>query len=388
MLADTATLALSMSERNFPSVMDSISKALNEGVAPGIAAGVWDARWPEIVFVAAGGNRKTHPVLEPLHLQTVFDLASVTKVTATTALAGVLVDRGWLRWEDPVSIFLPDFPHKQILIRHLLAHTAGYESWKPFWENIRARFKGRELHWVDVAERQKAMLEELYLVAPSLPVDQKAVYSDISFLLLGFALEATTGRPLDRAVQEFVWDPWNLPGFHFHRTVMSPDHVPWGAEYAATLDCPWRKAVLEGQVHDDNCWAMGGYGGHAGAFGSVMDVLLFVRRLMDGVLSRETLEKIWTRVPVPPGCERTLGWDTPSGENPAAGPAFSTKSVGHNGFTGTSLWIDLKAKVAAVLLTNRIHPHVDNISIRTFRPKFHTAVMQDLQRLHFVMRPS
>lgn len=148
---------------------------------------------------------------------------------------------------------------------------------------------------------------------------------------------------------------------------------------AATEESVWRGGVLQGQVHDDNCWAMGGYGGHAGAFGSVQDVLHFSKMLMGGFLSRETLNVTWTRVSRPLGCERTLGWDTPS-VGSSAGQCFSKNSVGHLGYTGTSLWIDLDAELAVCLLTNRVHPIRENEKIKTFRPRFHDAIRIDFER--------
>ena len=120
---------------------------------------------------------------------------------------------------------------------------------------------------------------------------------------------------------------------------------------AATEESAWRGGLLQGQVHDDNCWAMGGYGGHAGAFGTIRDVLQFARALYPigergGFLTSLTLKAAWSPVLHPPGCSRTLGWDMPSGQEPSAGRYFSSKSVGHLGFTGTSLWIDPEAGLA------------------------------------------
>jgi CubicO group peptidase (beta-lactamase class C family) len=221
-------------------------------------------------------------------------------------------------------------------------------------------------------------MRELVLAArPEVPPDTRTVYSDLSFLILGFVLEEILQLPLDEAVQRFVWKPMRLKAF-FKRTDRSIDlgRLP---DVAATENSQWRGGVLQGQVHDDNCWAMGGYGGHAGAFGTVEDVLRFARALAAGFLSPTTLKAQWTRVPQPPGCERTLGWDTPSqqGGEPSASTAFSPLSVGHLGFTGTSLWIDPPAGVAVALLTNRVHPSRENILIRGFRPRFHQLIRQN-----------
>lgn len=184
---------------------------------------------------------------------------------------------------------------------------------------------------------------------------------------------------LDRAVEDLVWRPMGVKGAYYRKVDRSPLE---GREerVAATENCPWRGAVIQGQVHDDNCWAMGGVAGHAGAFGTVMDVLRFASRWCTGFFVAETVSRAWTRVVAPTGCSRTLGWDTPSGESPSVGRLFSQRSVGHLGFTGTSLWIDPDAELAVTLLSNRVHPSRDNIAIRAFRPKIHEAIRADLRQ--------
>ena len=136
--------------------------------------------------------------------------------------------------------------------------------------------------------------------------------------------------------------------------------------------------MLQGQVHDDNCWAMGGYAGHAGVFGCAEDVLRFAARLLGGFFPKEILGALWTRVALPVGCERTLGWDTPSGLLSSAGKKASARMVGHLGFTGTSLWIDPVEGWAVTLLSNRVHPSRDNQKIRSFRPVFHDTLAEEL----------
>src|SRR5262249_54428427 len=149
----------------------------------------------------------------------------------------------------------------------------------------------------------------------------------------------------------WVWEPMGV-STAFYRRIPGASPVPVET-VAPTESCPWRERVLQAEVHDDNCWSMGGYAGHAGAFGDVRAVLELPRALYAGFLSRETLSAMWTRVP---GFDRTLGWDAPSGEEPSAGRLFSRNSVGHLGYTGTSLWIDKDAGLAVALLSNRVHP--------------------------------
>jgi CubicO group peptidase (beta-lactamase class C family) len=312
-----------------------------------------------------------------MSIHTVFDLASVSKVYATATLAAVLIERGWLSWNTSVAAIFPDYPHPEIEIRHLLSHTAGFIAWEPYWEKLRQIFAPDELTEISVSRRQAEMRKLIFSVQPQAKPGEQMVYSDVSFLLLGFILEEITRMPLDRAVSHWVWRPMGLQQSYYSR-VTQPAQAAIQEGVAATELCPWRGGVLQGQVHDDNCWAMGGYGGHAGAFGTAQDVLHFARGLMKGFLSQSTLNAMWTRVAEPPQCSRTLGWDTPSGEVSSAGTRFSTHSVGHLGFTGTSLWMDLEADLAVVLLSNRVHPSRENMKIRAFRPKFHDAIREDL----------
>jgi CubicO group peptidase (beta-lactamase class C family) len=182
---------------------------------------------------------------------------------------------------------------------------------------------------------------------------------------------------LDIAVSRLLWKRMGLVD-SLYRRVDAPVEKARLFDIAATEKCPWRGGVLQGQVHDDNCWTMGGYAGHAGAFTTVPDLLLFGRRLLNGFLSPRVLQTVWSRAPLPVGCTRTLGWDTPTGDQSTIGPGYSLRSVGHLGFTGTSLWIDPEHGLSVVLLTNRVHPTRDNPKIQEFRRVFHRALAFDL----------
>lgn len=368
-----------MSEAKFPLTIATVMQGVEGAVAPGMIAGVWQARSPGLIEVFETGLRRKTPSEQPLSVATPFDLASLTKVMATTALAAVLVDRRWIRFETPLRAILPACPSDDIEIRHLLSHTAGFIAWRPFWEKLRVKAGATPLFQVPIEERQRWMRAEVMSVTPEAGPGERAVYSDLSFLLLGFALEEVTQMPLDLAVRKFVWEPMGLSGAFFRRVRCSVEEGRMES-VAATEDCPWRGGVLQGQVHDDNCWSMGGYAGHAGAFGTIEDVLRFARALANGFISGKVMSQVWSRVSQPPGCERTLGWDTPSGPDSSAGHLFSARTVGHLGFTGTSLWIDLEKGVAVSLLTNRVHPSRENQKIRAFRPRFHDSVWSDLSK--------
>jgi len=368
-----------LSGDEFPSTLRSLGEGLAEGVAPGFVAGIWTASNPDLIRVTALGQRRVVPSSLPMQVNTPFDLASISKVFATATLTALLVERGWLNWNTRVQSILPECRWKGIEIRHLLSHTAGLPWWRPLWEDMRKHFIGHELHKIPVLERQAQMRRQVFAIDPELRPGEKAVYSDITFLTLGFALEAVTQMPLNQAVKHLLWAPMGVQGAHYRPVIKAVDELP-DDRYAATEKCPWRGGVLQWQVHDDNCWSMGGYGGHAGTFGTVQDVLHFSQRLLGGFLSQEVMRAAWGRVNQPVGCDRTLGWDSPSQTGSSLGDRFSRRSVGHLGFTGTSLWIDPDSQVAITLLSNRVHPSRENVGIKIFRSKFHEAVWDDLHR--------
>lgn len=307
---------------------------------------------------------------------TIFDLSSVTKIFATAPLTAVLVERRWIDWDTRVSAVFPSYPYRDIELRHLLSHTAGFPWWEPFWQKLRERFAPQVLWKTPIRARQNAMRELIFDVTPAVRPGERVEYSDVSFLLLGFVLEEVLQMPLDRGVKELVWSPMGIRGASYRHTTHDPAKAD--ERCAATEHSPWHDTVLQGQVHDENCWAMGGYGGHSGAFGRAEDLLIFSRSMFHRFLSDETVMPMWTRVAQPPGCVRTLGWDTPSGETSSVGSHFSRRSVGHLGFTGTSLWLDPEARLAVALLSNRVHTTRENIKIRALRPKLHEAIRMDL----------
>lgn len=361
----------------FPKTYAVINQALDRKLFPGVVIGLWQAQSPESVFLQAWGYRREVPSALPMFIDTSFDLASLTKVLATAALTARLVDRGWISWDTPVSSIFPEFLSREVRIRHLLSHTAGLAAWKPFWQDIRTQFSPTLLPQIPIEIRQAAMRQLILSQVPDHPVGSQAVYSDLSFLLLGFVLEEITQLPLDQAVARWIWKPMGVEGLSFHRVIGSAEDQRL-SQVAATEACSWRGGVLQGQVHDDNCWAMGGYGGHAGVFGDAFSILQFVSQMWSGFFSQDTLSAFFTRVAQPKDSTRTLGWDTPSSQASSAGKYFSKYSVGHLGFTGTSLWIDLEAKLSITVLTNRVHPCRDRSELKVFRPLIHDALREDL----------
>jgi serine-type D-Ala-D-Ala carboxypeptidase len=205
-------------------------------------------------------------------------------------------------------------------------------------------------------------------------------------MVLGQLIETLSGNSLDRFCQERIFQPLGLPsmGFIELAQVTTRRMQPVQEMFAPTEHCPWRQKVLCGEVHDDNAYAMGGVAGHAGLFSSARDIHTLVACLnrclqgKDSFLPRELLQEFLTKDQALPNSTFALGWDTASPAKTASGSYFSRQTVGHLGFTGTSIWWDLHRHCHVVLLTNRVHPSRNNEKIRDFRPYIHDRIMEAL----------
>jgi len=293
---------------------------------------------------------------------TLYDLASLTKVLAATAMAMVLVDEGRLELDRPVRDLVPAFagPGKdEVTVWHLLTHSSGLPAGAPLYRELRGR---------------EAFVEAIAGMELEYEPGSRSVYSDLGFILLGAALERAAGEPLESFVRRRVFAPLGMDGTTF---LPGPELLP---RIAPTEDDPWRGRVVRGEVHDENAWAMGGVAPHAGLFATAGDVARFARMALGGgeldgrrIVSPETLERFTRRAGIP-NSDRAIGWDTKSAVGSSAGELFSPRSYGHLGFTGTSMWIDPEREVFAILLTNRVHPTRENAMIREVRPAFADAV--------------
>jgi len=297
---------------------------------------------------------------------TLYDLASLTKVIVTTTMAMILVDEGKLDITKPVSAFLPEFhggAKDKVTVWHLLTHSSGIDWWAPLFKEI----KGKDAY----VKRIDAM-DLVY------EPGTKSVYSDLGVILLGEILERVAGQDLDTFARTRILGPLGMKD-----TTYRPGRelLP---RIAATENDPWRGHVLRGEVHDENAAALGGIAPHAGLFGTAPDLARFAQMLLDGgvlghqrIVSRETVEKFTLKAGGVPGSSRALGWDTPS-ENSSAGSLLSPRSFGHTGFTGTSMWMDPDRNLFVVLLTNRVHPTRENNAIREVRRAVADAVVHGL----------
>jgi CubicO group peptidase (beta-lactamase class C family) len=367
----------------FPETTHLMTALVEEGVAPGGVLGVWTQQEPSVYYTTAVGHRRLQPSLQPMQVDTVFDIASVSKIFATATLAAQLVERGWIRWDSPLKRYLPDYPYSDIKLGDLLSHTAGLPAWAPLWQSLREKLgasEGDAIHRLPILQRQNEMRKQVLAIPREVGRGERVTYSDISFLLLGYALEEACGMRLDEAVKRMVWEPMGITGAYYRQIDQSVEEAR-NEQVAATENCPWRGGVIQGQVHDDNCWSMGGVAGHAGVFARAEDLLRFGVQWLTRYFSVETRRAAWSPVSTPVGATRTLGWDMPSGDMPSTGSIFSRASVGHLGFTGTSLWIDPRQGWVVTLLTNRVHLGRQNIQIREFRNRLHTTLGKELVAL-------
>ena len=308
----------------------------------------------------------------PIKRETVFDIASVTKALATTTMAMILFERGWLKLEAPVAQLLPEFvslspPHQRpkreaVTVRMLLAHSSGLPAYEKLFE---------------YAHDRKQLLRAAMTTPLASAPGTRADYSDIGFILLGEILERIAGEPLDQFAQREIFDRLGMARTWFIPPLELRQQIPPTED-----DRTFRKRIIQGEVNDENAWVMGGISGHAGVFASAPDLALFAECLLNGgapLLRPATTALFTRREESPHGTSRALGWDTPS-QPSSSGTQFSASSYGHLGFTGTSLWIDPKRHLSVTLLTNRTWPDRRSQRIKEIRPLVHDAIVEAIER--------
>jgi serine-type D-Ala-D-Ala carboxypeptidase len=294
-----------------------------------------------------------------------FDVASLTKVVATTTMAMILYERGLLDLEAPVTAIVPEFAaadarRRDVTLRMLLAHRSAL----PAYEKLFLRASTRE---------------ELLHLAFGTPLagspGTRAEYSDIGFIILSVALERLADEALDSFCQREIFGPLGMT-----HTTFKPAHDLKDSIVPTADDRSFRHRIVQGEVQDENASILGGVAGHAGLFSTAEDLASFAHALLNGghpILRPETVELFSRREPLPEGTSRALGWDTPSASS-QSGKYFSARSFGHLGYTGTSLWIDSARRLSITLLTNRTWPDCANPEIKRVRPAFHDAVVEAL----------
>jgi CubicO group peptidase (beta-lactamase class C family) len=371
----------------FAAVDAEVEAAVQAGAFPG--AVVLIGRGDRVVYHEAFGVRGRDEMATPVQVDTIFDLSSLTKALATTTAVMLLVREHKLHIDDRVTRFFHNFGvhgKTHVTFRHVLAHCSGLPGWKPFFRDIMRIEREGRVNFVASRGAKEWVYEQIHREHPEYEPGTRSVYSDLGFMLLGELVELVTRTPLDRFCHERVFRPLGMRASAFVdlSLVRSRQLSTVTDLIAPTEQCPWRGRVLCGEVHDDNAYAMGGVAGHAGMFGTAADVDRIASRLRacwrgeDDFLPRELVREFWTRDTAVAGSTWALGWDTPSPANSTAGSRVGPHTVGHLGFTGTSLWIDLERDAHVILLTNRVHPQRDNDRIREVRPRVHDAIWEAL----------
>jgi CubicO group peptidase (beta-lactamase class C family) len=305
--------------------------------------------------------------------QTIFDLASLTKPLSTTLAVMRLIQHDHIELEDPLGQILPEFERTEkagIKLKNLLYHDSGLPDYRPYY---------KALVGIDPDSRRSA-LRKLLVQEPLVnPIGKKVCYSDLGFMILAWVIEHVSDERLDHFVADEIYRPLGLKNLFFISNKRAKTQGP----FAATENCSWRNKIVEGQVHDENAYVVGGIEGHAGLFGTADNVHRLLTELLSiyhgerksKIFHKDLLQRFFKRLP---GTDKALGFDTPSVTDSSCGHGFSQTSVGHLGFTGTSFWMDLERSVIVILLTNRVHPSRKNEGIKKFRPEIHDAVMRKI----------
>ena len=326
--------------------LDSLMTAgISGGAAPGGSLAI--GRYGRIVHMKCYGRQDTARASLAVDENTMYDMASLTKVIATTTASMILEEQGLLDLDRTVASYLPEFnaPDKApITVRMIVTHRGGLEAFAALYKN----FKGREQY-----------LEQINARPLKSQPGTETVYSDWDLILTQLIIERVTGQTLDRFVAEKVFSPLGMTS-----TMFNPDSAQFFSRIAPTEIDTARGGLVHGKVHDENAWAMGGVSGHAGLFSTARDLSIFAQMLLNGgeyngvrIVKPATVAR-WT-APQSRTSSRALGWDTPS-KNSSAGNYFSARSFGHTGFTGTSVWIDPEKNLFVILLTNRVDPTRNN----------------------------
>jgi CubicO group peptidase (beta-lactamase class C family) len=331
-------------------------------------------------FHEAFGARAIEPLRLPATLDTVYDVASVTKAVITSVLAMRAIALRTCAVDDPVDRYLPEFqgPGKAgVTVRHLLCHASGLPAHRPFYEQVPPGPQRR-------LEIARAAAREPLIGVPG----ARSLYSDLGFILLGWILERAAGLTLDVQAQQALLDPLGLASTAFVDLRDGDARARLLARHAVapTEDCASRGGIVLGEVHDLNAFAMDGVAGHAGLFSNAADLGRLAAALWsawrgaggDPIVDGELIREFWRPAGIP-GSTWRLGWDGPAAQDSQAGSRLSRGAVGHLGFTGCSLWIDPERALWIVLLTNRVHPTVrQDPRFRTFRAAIHDAAVDGL----------
>jgi CubicO group peptidase (beta-lactamase class C family) len=340
-LAEPAARAQESDAALGDAIRQVVKKAIAEKKLPGcvVFAG-WQGK---LIFQEAYGDRRIEPVREPMTVDTVFDMASLTKPIATATSVMILVDRGKIDLSDPVAKYLPQFAahgKDAITIEHLLLHTGGLIADNPL---------------ADYQDGREQAIERIYALKPIAAPGEKFIYSDVGFIVLGMLVEKASGESLADFAQQNIFSPLDM-----QETMFRPgEALRKRAAPADRRDGEW----IVGEVHDPRSYRLGGVAGHAGLFSTADDLAKYAQAMLEhGRRGNRQLfsDATWHEMTRPRDVSgrglRALGWDNQTGYSSNRGKMLSAAAFGHGGFTGTSLWIDPGNDLYVGFLSNRLHP--------------------------------
>jgi beta-glucosidase-like glycosyl hydrolase/CubicO group peptidase (beta-lactamase class C family) len=358
------------SEAQIKTASEVIDKAIADRAFPGATLAVG---YRGKLSIHAYGNLRYEAKSPAVKPDTIYDIASLTKVVVTTTLVEKLFEGDFpspLSLDVPIDRYLPewssgpqpDWRHK-VTVRNLMTHTSGLPPFKEYWRTSTSRDETLRRIFAEPLEYEPGT---------------RVVYSDLGIILMAEIVQRLTGKPLEQLANEYIFDPLGMKN-----SMYNPPKDLWPKIAPTEFDSQLRHRLVQGEVHDENAYAIGGVSGHAGVFSTAPDLAAFCQMLLNGgvyahqrILRRATIAEFTAPQPVAKNT-RTLGWVVPT-ENGSSGHYFSSHGYGHTGFTGTTIWIDPDRQLFVVLLTNRVHPTRENHKIAEVRPAVHDAIMKAL----------
>lgn len=353
-------------ENKFNSIDSMINKAIQDSTFPGGVLLV--AKDGNIIYHKAYGHLTYDIKSEKTDLNTIYDLASLTKVLATTTASMMLVSQGKLDLHKPVQFYLPDFIgefKERVLVQNLLLHNSGLPAWKKFYT---------------FCKNEEEVIQDILKTPLEYEPGSKTVYSDLGMILMGKIIEKISGKRLDDFCKDEIFNPLGMRDTYFNPPKELKKRIA-----PTELDNYWRMRQIHGEVHDETAYLLNGVAGHAGLFSTAKDISILLQMILQKgfyqgkkFIDSQVVDLFTRRFS--DNSSRAFGWDTKSEQN-SAGKLISENSIGHTGFTGTSCWVDKDRNLIIVFLSNRVYPTRENTKIINFRPLLHDAIVKILDEM-------
>lgn len=362
-LVDETFFTQRISENKFFKIDSMINKAIQDSTFPGGVLLI--AKDGKIIYHNAYGHLTYDIEANNTKKNTIYDLASLTKVLATTTAAMILVAQNKLELTKPIQSYFPEFKGEnkdKVLVQNLLLHNSGLPAWKKFYT---------------FCKNEEEVIQDILNTKLEYEPGSKTVYSDLGMILMGKIIEKISGKKLDEFCKDEIFNPIGMRDTYFNPPEELKDRIA-----PTEFDNYWRMKQMQGKVHDETAYLLNGVAGHAGLFSTAYDISILLQMILQKgfyqgrrFIDSQVVELFTKRFSE--SSSRALGWDTKSDQN-SAGKLLSNNSIGHTGFTGTSCWIDKDRNLIIIFLSNRVYPTRENTKIINFRPLLHDAVVQIL----------